>query len=81
VKPILSENGSIELMFGGVCIVGSLFGGERPFVAGILFAIGVGLVVYGASLRKAWNSRISEAMRQQAMQREVDKLRDQQRKP
>jgi hypothetical protein len=45
-------------MFGGLAIVGAYFAGAPPFEAGVLVAVGIGLVVYGLFLRKAWNDRI-----------------------
>ena len=60
MKPILSDNGTVELMFGVLGIIGGLVAGDHPFTSGTLFAIGVGLTIYGLGLRKQWNDRIKE---------------------
>ena len=58
MKPVLSESGSIELMFGGLCVVGAYFGGAPTLESGILVAVGVGLIAYGLLRRKAWTERL-----------------------
>ena len=79
MKPLLSENGSVELGFGLLLLLGGalhhVFPGRdaSAFESAVLFGLGIAATAYGYSLRKAWNARIRDDV-ERLKRQQSDKL-------
>jgi hypothetical protein len=69
MRPILSDNGSIELMFGSAALAGAYLSGAPAFEAGMLAAIGIGFTVSGIGLRVDYKAKLRQDMQRMDSER------------